>query len=153
EGDTSPDRKLHYAGNVGSGFNDAMLAKVDKLLRDTVIEKSPFDGPTEGKVTFVEPRLIAQVKFTEITKDGRLRAPVFLGLRDDVAPADVRREEAVAIEDVALEEPEAEESSNAGSESEAMPRGSARGTAKSRGKATKPDSDVDAAASARKSSK
>jgi len=51
----------------------------------------PFvDAPRERGVTWLEPRLVAQIGFMERTGDGRLRHPVFLGLRDDKAPAEVR---------------------------------------------------------------
>jgi bifunctional non-homologous end joining protein LigD len=93
------DGKLRYAGNVGSGFNDAMLTKLTKALRELEREKSPFDaGKVEGNPKFVEPRLIAEVKYSEWTKDGRLRAPVFLGLRDDIEPSQVHREKPASIE-------------------------------------------------------
>ncbi len=91
------DGKLVYAGNVGSGFNDAMLGSIRKQLEDLKTAKSPFEaGKVEGKVTWVEPRLVAQVKYAEWTNDGRLRAPVFLGLRDDIDPRQVGRERPVA---------------------------------------------------------
>jgi bifunctional non-homologous end joining protein LigD len=58
-------------------------------------EKSPFvDEMLEKNATFVRARLVAQIAYTEWTKDGRLRHPAFLGLRDDKAPHEVRREEA-----------------------------------------------------------
>jgi bifunctional non-homologous end joining protein LigD len=47
----------------------------------------------EKQVTFIAPKLVAQISFTEWTKDGKLRHPVFLGLRDDKSPREVRREE------------------------------------------------------------
>jgi bifunctional non-homologous end joining protein LigD len=100
-GDRANGNKLHYAGNVGSGFTDRELASVLKRLRELESTESPFTGSVEGKVTWVKPALTAQVKFTEWTKDGRLRAPVYLGLRDDIEPAQVGREVAVSIEAIA----------------------------------------------------
>jgi bifunctional non-homologous end joining protein LigD len=101
-------RVLRYAGNVGSGFDDAELTDIGATLRSLEIDACPFqapsgglDGAIEGKVTWVEPRLIAEVKFLEWTKDGRLRAPVFVGLRDDLAPAEVGLEQAQSVEAVA----------------------------------------------------
>ena len=84
---------LRYAGKVGTGFARATLhdlaAKLAPLRRD----RSPFaDEVRERHVTWVEPQLVAQVGFTEWTRDGRLRHPRFLGLRDDKAPRDVVRE-------------------------------------------------------------
>ena len=83
--------ELRYAGNVGSGFDDAELAGMRKALAPLETEESPFADAVEG-VSFVRPELVVEVKFAEWTKDGRLRAPVFLGVRDDIEPRQVRRE-------------------------------------------------------------
>jgi DNA ligase D-like protein (predicted ligase) len=87
------DGRLRYAGKVGTGFTQATLrdlaARLAPLRRDT----SPFaDAPRLRDATWVEPRLVAQVGFTEWTRDGRLRHPRFLGLRDDKPPEEVVRE-------------------------------------------------------------
>lgn len=76
--------QLRYVGKVGSGFNEKTLSglhdKFTRMLRD----KSPFSTSlAERGATFVNPKLVAQVSFTEWTKDGKLRHPVYLGLRDD----------------------------------------------------------------------
>jgi bifunctional non-homologous end joining protein LigD len=86
------DGKLRYAGNVGSGFKDRDLNLVLNQLREIETEKSPFDERVEGKVFWTQPRLVAEVKYAEWTHDNRLRAPVFLGLRSDIDPKQVRRE-------------------------------------------------------------
>ncbi len=99
------DGKLVYAGNVGSGFTDRNLAIVQDKLKALEAERSPFDRATakiEGKPSWVKPELVAEVKYAEWTKDGRLRAPVFLGLRDDVEPKQVRRESAAKASTVAV---------------------------------------------------
>jgi bifunctional non-homologous end joining protein LigD len=77
--------KLRYAGCVGTGFDDKSLAYVYSKLKPLETTKNPFGKKIDvlRKVTWVEPRLLCEVKFTEWTKDGRLRAPVFLGLRED----------------------------------------------------------------------
>jgi bifunctional non-homologous end joining protein LigD len=85
--------ELRYAGKVGTGFTRATLrdlaARLTRLRRDT----SPFaDEVRERNATWVEPRLVAQIGFSEWTRDGRLRHPRFLGLRDDKAARDVVRE-------------------------------------------------------------
>jgi DNA ligase D-like protein (predicted ligase) len=85
--------ELRYAGKVGTGFTRATLRdlaeKLEPLHRDT----SPFaDRVREKHVTWAEPELVAQVGFSEWTRDGRLRHPRFLGLRDDKAAAEVVRE-------------------------------------------------------------
>jgi bifunctional non-homologous end joining protein LigD len=84
-------RALRYAGNVGSGFDDAELASVRKLLAPLETHESPFADAVEG-VSFTRPEVVVQVKFAEWTKDVRLRAPVFLGLRNDIEPRHVTRE-------------------------------------------------------------
>jgi bifunctional non-homologous end joining protein LigD len=91
---TYEGKKLRYAGKVGTGFDIATLRQLYGKLRKLVQAKSPFtDEVRERRATFVRPKLVAQIAYTEWTKDGRLRHPAFLGLRDDKAPQEVRREE------------------------------------------------------------
>jgi bifunctional non-homologous end joining protein LigD len=81
---------LHWAGNVGSGLGDgdvdSLLAALRPLSRPTspLVETPRMPRVRAADVTWVEPKLAAQVTFAERTKEGRLRAPVFLGIRDDV---------------------------------------------------------------------
>ena len=86
--------KLKYASNVGSGFDDKMLAAVYKRLQDLETDKSPFDntGMVEGKPKWVRPEMVIEAKFAEWTRDGKLRAPVFIGVRNDIDPKTVVRE-------------------------------------------------------------
>jgi bifunctional non-homologous end joining protein LigD len=65
-----------------------------RRLKSLAQSKSPFAGPVvNGRdVTFVKPKLVAQISFTEWTGDDKLRHPVYLGLRDDKNPKEVRRE-------------------------------------------------------------
>ena len=95
--------KLAYAGNVGTGFDDKMLSKLRKRLEELKTDKSPFDVMTPGSMRFsrptknqptywVKPELVVRVKFAEWTNDSHLRAPSFVGMRDDKAPKDVHRE-------------------------------------------------------------
>jgi bifunctional non-homologous end joining protein LigD len=79
-------RKLHYAGHVGSGFDDKTVPQVLKKLESLQVKESPFTEkpPLHRPTTWVKPGLVAEVQFQEWTKDGVLRAPVFLRLRDDV---------------------------------------------------------------------
>jgi bifunctional non-homologous end joining protein LigD len=86
---------LQYAGKVGTGFTERTLddlqARLDGLRRST----SPFTTPLPPEVagaTWVEPTLVGEVRFTEWTRVGRLRAPVWRGLRPDRSPAEVVRE-------------------------------------------------------------
>jgi bifunctional non-homologous end joining protein LigD len=85
------DGVLRYAGRVGTGFNQAELVRLGGLLESLASTESPFVGRQPPKLThFVEPRLVARVEFTERTQAGTLRHPSYQGLRDDVAPQDVR---------------------------------------------------------------
>ena len=85
--------RLRYAGNVGSGFDDATLARVKKRLEPLAAGDPPFaEPPPQRAVTWLRPEAVAEVKFAEWTRDGHLRAPVFLRLREDVDPRRVRRQ-------------------------------------------------------------
>ena len=87
-------RRLVYAGKVGTGFDRAMLQRLRKKLAALTTPISPFDGqglPRSG-VHWVKPKLVAQIAFTEWTRDDKLRHPRFLGLREDKKPQEVMRE-------------------------------------------------------------
>jgi len=82
---------LRYAGKVGTGFTEATLAALHRRLAPLARPQPAFvDPPRERDVTWLEPRLVAQLGFTEMTGDGKLRHPVFLGLREDKDARDVR---------------------------------------------------------------
>ena len=84
------DGKLKYVGKVGTGFDQKTLNEVHKRLRPLARKEPALVNPPRGKgITFLAPRLVAQVSFQEWTADGKLRQPVFLGLRDDKRPKDV----------------------------------------------------------------
>ena len=84
---------LRYAGKVGTGFTQATLRDLAGRLRPLHRDTSPFaDEIRERDLTWVQPRLVAQIGFSEWTRDGRLRHPSFLGLRDDKAAEEVVRE-------------------------------------------------------------
>jgi bifunctional non-homologous end joining protein LigD len=85
---------LVYAGHTGTGFNEKELARVMKLLKPLETPASPFavKPKTNERPHWVRPELVAQIKFTEWTADGKLRHPVYLGLRDDKKAATVTRE-------------------------------------------------------------
>ena len=98
ERDREGTDRLRYAGHVGSGFDDASLAEVSVALDPLVTDRSPFavEPKTNEVATWVLPERVAEVRFASwVTgEDGEphLRAPVFLGLRDDVPPSECRRE-------------------------------------------------------------
>ena len=85
---------LTYVGHTGTGFNQAELERVWKLLKPREIPQLAVLDPvkTNEPAHWVRPDLVAQVRFTEWTADAKLRHPVYLGLRDDKRPEDVRRE-------------------------------------------------------------
>jgi bifunctional non-homologous end joining protein LigD len=90
------DGRFEYAGKVGTGFDTDTLHELGAQLRALARADAPFASPStikERSVTWVEPRLVAEIGFTEWTRDGRLRHPRFLGLRDDKAAAEVVREQ------------------------------------------------------------
>jgi bifunctional non-homologous end joining protein LigD len=88
------DGELRYAGKVGTGFDHRMLTDLSVRFRDRQADRSPFAEPVREKgAHWLRPELVAQIGFSEWTRDGKLRHPRYLGLRDDKAPQDVVREE------------------------------------------------------------
>jgi bifunctional non-homologous end joining protein LigD len=87
---------LRFVGRVGTGFTERDLAKLKKTLAPLHTDQSPFDGrlPTRDAkgVTFVEPLLVGEVRYSEWTPDNRLRQPSWRGLRPDKKPSEVVRE-------------------------------------------------------------
>jgi bifunctional non-homologous end joining protein LigD len=89
------DGELRYAGKVGTGFDRATLRDLAGRLAPLRRPDAPFAAAGEIRergVTWVEPELVAQIGFSEWTRDGRLRHPRFLGLRDDKPARSVVRE-------------------------------------------------------------
>jgi bifunctional non-homologous end joining protein LigD len=87
--------KLRYVGKVGTGFDQKSLARLYKMFQPLVRAKcAVVDPPREKDVTFLAPHLVAEIAYEELTADGKLRQPVFLGLRDDKRPEDVKLPEA-----------------------------------------------------------
>jgi len=99
--------KLRFAGKVGSGFTEKTLASLRKKFRAEERDDCPFvDLPSNQggewvqgitpsmmkKMHWVNPKFVAEIKFAEWTRDGKLRQPVFLGLREDKKPGEVKRE-------------------------------------------------------------
>jgi bifunctional non-homologous end joining protein LigD len=84
------DGALRYAGRVGTGFDARELERLGRLLAERERAKSPFEGRQPPRAArFVEPDLVCQVDYAEITQAGTLRQPSYKGLRDDVDPAAV----------------------------------------------------------------
>jgi len=87
---------LIHVGQVGSGFDQRLLNEISKLLKNSETKKNPFYGEVEAlrQVIWVKPELVAEVEYAEWTEGTvagagpKLRAPVFLGLRDDKDPTE-----------------------------------------------------------------
>jgi bifunctional non-homologous end joining protein LigD len=86
--------QLRFVGKVGTGFNDQTLAMLYKKFRPLIRKQTAFvDRPRDRDVTFLSPKLVAQISYQEWTADKKLRQPVFLGLRDDKSALEVRMPE------------------------------------------------------------
>jgi bifunctional non-homologous end joining protein LigD len=103
------NKKLIFAGKVGTGFNEAILESLHSRFEKIASKRCPFANlPETGagqhrqnitaaamkRCHWVKPELVCQVRFSEWTQDGKLRQPVYLGLREDKAAAEVVREKA-----------------------------------------------------------
>lgn len=89
---------LQYAGKVGSGFSDTSLVTLQGRLQRLHQTHSPFaDPPREATVHWVQPRLAAEVSFSQWTASGRIRHAVFLGLREDKTPTLMKKEQALTL--------------------------------------------------------
>ena len=104
-------KRLLFAGKVGTGFDTKMLAALYKRFKSEKRDDCPFaDLPSKQggqwvqgitpammrRCEWINPVFVCQVKFAEWTRDGKLRQPVFLGLREDKEPAEVVRETAAS---------------------------------------------------------
>ncbi len=103
--------KLAWAGNVGTGFDRKMMEAIHAALVPLVAPRSPLEPnkllPRE--ITWTRPELVCEVKFSNWTEDGRLRAPVFLGLRPDIDPGECVRDQGASPERTPLLAPDAKE--------------------------------------------
>jgi bifunctional non-homologous end joining protein LigD len=97
-------KKLRYAGRVGSGFSDELLPALKRRLMRAERMRSPLSPVPSGLprgTTWVSPSMVVEVSFTEWTRDGLLRHPVFQGVREDKPATEVKREEAKMAKPVA----------------------------------------------------
>ncbi|HET7203475.1 MAG TPA: DNA ligase D, partial [Steroidobacteraceae bacterium] len=87
---------LRFAGRAGTGFSEMQLGALRRRLDALATTRPPFGDPPKlrraERPQWVRPELVAQVRFAEWTDSGILRQPLFLGVREDVGPGDVRRE-------------------------------------------------------------
>ncbi|MDQ3000632.1 MAG: DNA ligase D [Fibrobacterota bacterium] len=98
-------KEFKFAGHVGGGFNARLLKVVHGFMKSLETRTSPFVMPpkTNEKVHWLEPKLVAEVEFMEWTEDGRMRQPVFKGLRPDKDPKECVRESAQPEEKLRIE--------------------------------------------------
>ncbi|MFA7686513.1 MAG: DNA ligase D [Moheibacter sp.] len=83
--------KLTYCGHTGTGFNQKKLEEVYHLLKPKITKSSPFQSvpKTNAPPTWVKPELVCEIKYSEITKDGIFRHPVFVAIREDKEPEEI----------------------------------------------------------------
>jgi len=93
---------LTYIGHTGTGFNHTSLKLIHDLLKPLETLNCPFNKTpkTNEAAHWVKPKIVAEVKFSEWTSDGRMRQPVFLGLREDKAARQCHREAPRSTEDL-----------------------------------------------------
>lgn len=98
---TRREGELVYAGKVGTGFTRASLEDLHARLEPLAVDAPPVKNPPRGAdargVQWVEPRLVAEVSFTEMTQEGLLRHPSFQGLREDKPAREVTLEKPVKL--------------------------------------------------------
>jgi bifunctional non-homologous end joining protein LigD len=84
-------RDLRFVGKVGSGFTGTELGRLSRLLaRQKRVRPAFASPPRQSGATWIKPKYVAQIEFQEWTNDGKLRQPVYLGLRDDKEPSECR---------------------------------------------------------------
>ncbi|UAW98681.1 DNA ligase D [Halopseudomonas nanhaiensis] len=92
--------ELRYAGKVGTGFNEASLRSIHRKLKPLEVDKPALANPPKGVdargVHWLKPKLLAEVSYAEMTKDGSVRHAVFQGLRDDKPATDIVAEKPAA---------------------------------------------------------
>jgi bifunctional non-homologous end joining protein LigD len=91
-----------YRGHVGTGFSHGLLGELKKKMKPLETSESPFKSevPLNGKVTWLKPKLVADIAYTEMTRDKIFRHPVFLRLRDEKKTKDVNEEVVEEITEV-----------------------------------------------------
>lgn len=85
-------QKLTYCGHTGTGFNKTSLKELYQRLEKLIVKSSPFEKipKTNMPVTWIKPELVCEIKYSEITRDGIFRHPVFITVREDKGPEDIK---------------------------------------------------------------
>lgn len=107
------EKKLIYTGKVGTGFNAKMQKEMMTLFKPLIIEETPFaeepnvnkpsrfrPNPPHASVTWLRPELVCEVSFTEITNDGVMRHPSFVGMREDKNPKKIMLEKEEPVQQI-----------------------------------------------------
>lgn len=91
---------LKFAGKVGTGFNQRSQAEIRAKLDQIAVIPKPFKKlpPDVGRGTWIDPKLVCEIEFTEWTPEGRLRHPSFQGLREDKAPQSVGKDKEMPVD-------------------------------------------------------
>ena len=84
-------KKFEYIGNCGTGFSESVLKELYTKFKPYFIAELPFDKviKTKGKIQWIKPHFVCEVKFSEWTDDMHMRHPVYLGLREDKKASEV----------------------------------------------------------------
>ena len=96
------DDKLIYAGHTGTGFNEKTLKETWNKLQSLITNECPFEKKpkTNMPATWVKPKLVCEIKFQEWTQDDIMRVPVFMGLRTDKKPIEVKKEKEMPVKKI-----------------------------------------------------
>lgn len=86
------NKKLIFAGKVGTGFSEEIKKELSSKFKKITTNKSPFSETLNLKANWLSPTLVAEIQYTEFTKENVLRQPSFVGLREDKNPKDVKLE-------------------------------------------------------------
>jgi bifunctional non-homologous end joining protein LigD len=101
---THKDGGLKYIGHSGGGFTQSEIKDLYEKLSKIKVDKSPLDEkvPINSPITWVKPKYVCQIEFSEWTPDGRMRHPIYAGLREDKKPSEVLLEKSVSTNPTAL---------------------------------------------------
>ncbi len=99
--------ELQYSGHVGTGFSDEAIRHIYKIMQPLVVNEMPFSRKPDTNMppTWLEPKLVATIKYTQITKEGRFRHPVFIGIREDVSVEDLKSEDSEDNTTIKIDKP------------------------------------------------
>ena len=111
---TYQNGKLTYSGHTGTGFSQQLLSEIYETLQPLVTSKSPFEEEpkTNMPATWLEPKIVCTIKYTERTADNMFRHPVFVGIREDKTPKEMQIESLEETEDATKKKDEKQRMNN-----------------------------------------